>query len=233
MVGVAWVGLFAPEGGWTRELTTGLAERDVVILEDGSRMELNARTVVGVKFGLADRRVTLTRGEALFTVAKDASRPFVVETAAGVVRAAGTVFNVRATDAGGRVEVTVLEGSVRLGLKNNATDEAALSPGTQAWLGGGGAVSVRVLPEGGAQDAGAWRSGQVVFHDTPLGEALERFAAYHPKTIVVEADAAELRLGGRFALNDLNGLLDAVQRVLPVRIGWEPDGVVRIKASAR
>lgn len=216
--------------------STALAERERVWLEDGSSMELNAQTSVAVTLGRTERRVTLERGEALFAVAKDAARPFRVQTAAGEVRAAGTVFNVRnvgtAATSGARVEVTVLEGSVRVRGKRDAATETALAPGEQAWLAGGaGTVSVRRLPEDGAEDVAAWRRGQVAFHDTPLREAIERFAAYHAREIVVEASAGELRLGGRFALDDLNGMLDAVSRVLPVVIVREGGGVVRIRGT--
>lgn len=228
--GLWWVGIRDERAD---QFATGLAEREVALLDDGSRLELNAQTSVTVRLGRAERRVNLERGEALFTVAKDPARPFVVDTAAGAMRAAGTVFNVRTAAASGRVEVTVLEGGVRVRTKTGAVAaEASLAPGEQAWLeGSAGTVSVRRLPEGAAEEVAAWRNGQVAFHDTPLREAIERFAAYHAREIVVEPSAAELRLGGRFALNDLNGMLDAVSRVLPVVIVREGGGVVRIKGT--
>jgi transmembrane sensor len=218
--------------GRTEEFATEMAERQVALLDDGSRVELNAETKLKVRLGRRERRVTLTRGEALFAVASDPARPFIVETSAGAVRATGTIFNVRAATVDARVEVTVLEGSVRVRAKSEATGEVDLSAGRQARFQAADHLSVWTLPEGAAQDAVAWRQGQVVFHDAPLGEALERFAAYHAKEIVVDRSAAELRLGGRFALDDLNGLLDSVERVLPVRVVREAGGVWRIKHSA-
>ena len=215
--------------GQPEEFATEMAERQMAVLGDGSRVELNAETKLKVKLGRQERRATLAQGEALFTVANDAARPFLVETSAGVVRATGTIFNVRTAAVEERVEVTVLEGSVGVRARGEATGELAVSAGKQARLEAAGVPSVRTLPEGAAQDTAAWRQGQVVFHDAPLKEALERFAAYHAKVIVVDPSAAELRLGGRFALDDLNGLLDSVERVLPVRVVREAGGVWRIK----
>lgn len=214
--------------GGAREVVTHTGERHVASLEDGSRVELNAQTDLRVDFSRRERRVRLVRGEALFHVAADPARPFFVETPAGVVRVTGTVFNVRAASEA-RVEVTVLEGHVRVRATSEpvADGEAALTAGRQARM-NGGRVEVRTLPEGAAQDVIAWRDGQAVFVDTPLADALERFAAYHARTIRVEPDAADLRLGGRFALDDLDGLLEAVQRVLPVRAMQAENGAVRI-----
>jgi transmembrane sensor len=217
--------LFAVLASRPHEFATKTAERHIAALNDGSQVELNAQTTLVVEFSRAERRVRLSRGEALFTVAKDTTRPFLVETPSGVVRVTGTVFNVRAAR-DKRVEVTVLEGNVRV-RPTKAPTEAALTPGRQALLASEN-ITVRDLPEGAAQDAVAWRQGQVVFDDAPLREVLERFSAYHAQTITVEPGAADLRLGGRYALDDLNGFLDSVEHVLGVQVVQEPNGVIRV-----
>ncbi len=88
----------------------GAAELERRILQDGSTVDLNRGAVVTVNYSAATRRVTLVRGEALFTVTKNSERPFVVAAGGVDVRAVGTAFNVRlaATD----VEVLVTEGQV-------------------------------------------------------------------------------------------------------------------------
>jgi transmembrane sensor len=225
---------FMVVSGRPQEIATQRAERHTAALDDGSSVELNAQTTLVVDFNRRERRVRLSRGEALFTVAKDTTRPFLVETPTGTVRVTGTVFNVRAArgtfgkpGAGDRVEVTVLEGNVRVRAANIATEEA-LTPGRQAVLDAAKA-EVRDLPEGAAQDAVAWRQGQVVFHDTPLADALERFAAYHAQAIMADPRIADARLGGRYALDDLNGFLDAVERVLGGGIVRDPaTGAIRV-----
>jgi transmembrane sensor len=217
--------------GRSREFTTQTAERHAAALADGSRVELNAQTALAVVFTKAERRVRLARGEALFTVAKDAARPFVVETPAGVVRVTGTVFNVRAA-AAQRVEVTVLEGTVRVQPEHATEKTATLTADNQAVLRAEN-VETHTLHAGAAQDVAAWRQGQAVFEDTRLADAIERFAAYHVRRIAVDAAAADLRLGGRFSLDDLDGWLDFVQRVLPVRVARVDGAVVISPAPAK
>jgi len=226
----AAIGVFvAVLAGRPRELATKTAERQAIALDDGSRVELNAQTSLAVDFRRDERRVRLVRGEAWFRVARMPARPFVVETPAGVVRVTGTEFNVRAAP-GEQVEVTVLAGTVHVRADGTAGTDEAVTPGLQAVM-RGGQVAVRPLPEGAAQDAVAWRRGQTVFDNTPLGDAIERFAAYHARTITVDPAAEDLRLGGRFSLDDLDGFLESVESVLPVHVLRGPDRSVRIVRS--
>ena len=79
-------------------------------LEDGSRIELNARSRLRVTYSKSLRTVELYDGQALFQVAKDASRPFLVKSGEATVRAVGTQFDVYRKD--DHTTVTVLEGRV-------------------------------------------------------------------------------------------------------------------------
>ncbi len=81
-----------------------------LILEDGSSVELNHGAFVTTEFSATERRAILVRGEALFTVAKNPSRPFIVRAGGVDVRAVGTAFSVRLEAAA--VEVLVTEGRV-------------------------------------------------------------------------------------------------------------------------
>jgi transmembrane sensor len=56
-------------------LVTGPGERRIVTLQDGTRISLDERTRVTVRFSRGARRVSLDDGQAEFQVAKDRSRP--------------------------------------------------------------------------------------------------------------------------------------------------------------
>lgn len=92
---------------------TSVGGYERVLLADGSTLELNASSEVQVRFAAQERRVALLAGEAHFTVAPDAARPFVVEAGGVAVRAVGTAFNVRLAPEA--VEVLVTEGRVAVG----------------------------------------------------------------------------------------------------------------------
>jgi transmembrane sensor len=102
-----WLGLarlghqeFSTQAGETREIT----------LADGSVMDLSPDTDVAVRYRAHERLLTLQHGDAVFHVAKDRSRPFIVEAARTNVRAVGTIFRVQRTIR--QVCVSVVEGVV-------------------------------------------------------------------------------------------------------------------------
>ena len=98
------------------------------ILEDGSSVEPNHGAVVTTEFTAMERRATLVRGEALFTVAKESSRPFIVRAGGVDVRAVGTVFSVR-LDATA-VEVLVTEG--RVAVDHSTASGSNIAPRTSS-----------------------------------------------------------------------------------------------------
>ena len=218
---------------WLQPQTVGTlaAERRSVALADGSRVDLNARTSLRIDLGRHARRVRLTQGEAFFSVAHDAARPFFVETPQGEVRVTGTVFNVRQTAEAG-VEVTVLEGLVQVQTRVAPTTPVPLRPDEQAQL-TDTAVKVKLLTPEAAQNAVAWRDGQATFEMVSLAEALERFAAYTGRSFSVSPEAARLRVGGRYSLDDTDGFLAAIQQALPVNVLRGNDGSVRVVTRPR
>jgi transmembrane sensor len=90
--------------------STDTGERRSITLVDGSTVDLNARSRLRIEFSKNERRVELLDGQALFQVAKDKNRPFIVASGEATVRAVGTQFDVYRKDSG--TTVTVLEGRV-------------------------------------------------------------------------------------------------------------------------
>ncbi len=108
------------------------AEVERRILADGSSVELNRGAVVSVSFTATERRATLVRGEAHFTVAKNPTRPFIVQAGSVHVRAVGTAFSVRLDAAA--VDVLVTEGTVALAPNVVAGSVAPALPSSDAPL---------------------------------------------------------------------------------------------------
>lgn len=73
---------------------TGIGEQRSITLSDGSIIELNAHSKVRVAFHDRERDLELLEGQALFRVAKNRNRPFVVHAGGTSVRAVGTQFDV-------------------------------------------------------------------------------------------------------------------------------------------
>jgi transmembrane sensor len=107
---VVVAGLLAWQRERYPEFTTDIGEHRSLALADGSTVDLNARSKVLVEFSASERRVELLEGQALFQVAKDKSRPFIVKSGDATVRAVGTQFDVDRKNTG--TTVTVIEGRV-------------------------------------------------------------------------------------------------------------------------
>lgn len=214
----------------SRQLATASAQRQSLSLPDGSRIDLHAQTNLRVELDARDRRVRLAAGEAYFEVARDPDRPFVVETPAGSVRVTGTAFSVR-TSPGGALEVIVREGTVQVRAGQATPAPLELRAGGRLRA-AAGRHEVDTLASDEVDAALAWREGQAVFADTPLAEALARFAHYHGRGLVADPDAARLTLGGRHRLDDLDGFLASLESVLPVRATHGLDGIVHVGLRA-
>ena len=211
-------------------IATTVAQRQTLTLADGSKAELNAQTSLQIEMSATERRVRLASGEACFTVTKEKARPFIVETPAGAVRVTGTVFNVR-TESPTRVEVVVVDGSVKVLPGEYAlgrpVDPVALTGGDQLSAGPDG-VTVQKLSASALDDVLAWRHGQIVFANVPLNAVLARFARYHGRGITAAPEVADLRVGGRFGLDDLDGFLQGLEVILPVRVTRGLSGAVQV-----
>jgi len=152
------------------------------ILADGSTVELNRGAVVTVAFTAGERRVVLVRGEALFTVAKNPARPFVVRAGGVDVRAVGTAFNVRLDAAS--LEVLVTEGRVQVQSPPAAgTSSVSGDPPPEVTAGQRATVSlttatqpqiVAVSVEESARLL-AWQPQLLDFSSVPLGRAIVEF----------------------------------------------------------
>ncbi len=212
-----------PEAG--RVYATGIGERKSVPLADGSRVDLNAATHLEAAFAPAERRVRLTRGEGFFNVAKDAARPFVIETPGGRVRVTGTSFNVLANPAG-ESEVAVVTGTVEVA---SGGVSLRLGPGERAILDARLGFVRRASPRAAAE-ATAWREGRMVLDDTPLAEALARLARFHGMDVTVDPACAGVRLGGRYSLEDAEDFLRALAEAAPVRVKRDAGGAVYVTA---
>lgn len=193
--GILWWSLAAADG-----YATERGEQRVATLEDGSRIALNTDTRVALHFAEDRREVELEQGEAMFEVAHDAARPFIVQAGDTRVRAIGTVFLVRRT-ADGAI-VTLVSGKVAvsdIGARANRAG-AVLKPGERLTASAGGSSLIEPHP---VEMATAWRRGQAVFRDTSLVAAVAELNRYGgPLLVIDDPRVAALPVSGVFATND-------------------------------
>ncbi|QCI14515.1 FecR family protein [Pseudomonas putida] len=220
-------------GGWEYQklnhqdfLQTAFGERRQVELPDGSRLDLNGATRMRVDFSAARRRIHLDAGEAMFVVAHDGNRPFVVDTAQGSVTVTGTRFDVRLDPAITRVAVE--QGSVRVQGKDASL--AQLSAGQGSHIDAQGVVAAPYAVNTAAVTA--WRQGKLVFDDATLAEVVAETSRYRAQPLrVAPGKVARLRLSSTFSTDDTDALLRALPSILPVAIKAHEDGSQEINAK--
>lgn len=181
-------------------LSTAKGEFRRVPLQDKSIANINSGSQIEVAFTPQQRTVRLRAGEAWFEVAKDKSKPFVVEAGDALVRAVGTAFSVRRLAAGS--EVLVTEGTVEVWSKDGTAPRRLVTAGEHAFL----AQDATAIPVTRQPDEVnrrlAWREGKLVLQSQTLSEAVADFNRYSPRTIVI-ADPAlrDKRLVGQYQLD--------------------------------
>lgn len=194
-------------------VVTGIGEQRVLVLEDGTRVSLNTDSRLVVHFNRSLRRVELDRGEALFEVAPDPSRPFVVAAGHRQIEALGTSFVVREEDQ--QLSVTLVEGKVAVSaadaaVRGVAGEAVTLTPGERLTFKSdvAGAIDRPSL-----EKVTAWRRGQVDLEQIPLAEAATEMNRYSTLKLRVEqAEAAHLPIDGVFRAGDTEGFAEAVAR---------------------
>lgn len=199
-------------------LSTGVGEQRVVQLADGSTVRLDTGSAVRVRMGDAGRRLVLERGQALFTVAHDPARPFVVEAGGTEVAALGTVFDVRRM--GGTVRVTLVEGVVQVS-GPPGSEPTQMRAGEQARVTLG---SVRTTPVD-VKTATSWTDGRLIFADTPLGEAVAEVNRYLKDPVVLgEGVDGRTPVNGVFRAGDRSAFASAAAAGLGLDVVGRADG---------
>src|SRR5690606_7046086 len=234
----AWPGDFADRGRLvsapaSRTFATDVGEQRSIALADGSVVFLNTNSRAVVRLSASERRIDLMKGEALFEVASDPSRPFRVHAAGTMTQAVGTKFNVRHIGTG--IRVVVVEGKVLVDSRPSKAVERGRTvarnavsgrrPTDQALLTAGQQVEFRanagtpVVAEADIVTAASWRMRHLSFDDAGLDEIVAEFNRYN-RTPIVLADPTlgRIRLSGVFDANDPRSFMAFIELSTSVEV---------------
>jgi transmembrane sensor len=189
-------------------------------LPDGSTVELNFGAEITLDFTPEKRGIRLLRGEALFVVAKNSARPFVVTAGTVEVRAVGTAFAVRHESK--HVNVIVTAGRVAVDRVEEMSASGAVSPikAEPVYLDVGRQVEVpmvfvemprlqiREVTTAELAAALAWRDKRIEFADTPLPDAVKLFNRHNRVQLSITNQALFRRsITGVFWTDDPEGFV--------------------------
>lgn len=195
---LALVGVIANVALSSNTIETRISEWRKVQLADGSRVSVGPDTLLQVNYSDGVRRIHLRRGEALFEVAKDAERPFIVDAGGAVARAVGTRFGVERRN--NSVRVTVNEGKVAVvragqaaALENTVDLRIALALEKDERV--EVAVNTPSIPlhkeKVDSRAELAWAQGQLILQQRTVREAVLEFNRRNRLQLVIDDPAIE------------------------------------------
>jgi transmembrane sensor len=227
--------------GW-KTYETGVGNHEEVALEDGSIVDLNTNTELSTRITGSRRDVALTRGEALFHVAHDSTRPFYVTANGTVVRAVGTAFSVRIRDAE-HVDVLVAEGRVAVrapGTKTNLDDPSQIPAALKVSAGEAAivlrnTVQKRFLPSDDITRKLAWTAGHLVFQGETLDDAVNEFNRYNQRKLsIADQTIVQQAVGGDFTATDPDSFVAALRKLFGIQSRTDKiNGNIRLTAGEK
>ena len=174
-------------------LHSDIGERVSKLLEDGSYLHLNADSQLTAQILTNGREVTLNKGQVFFDIAKDQTRPFIIDSGQATIKVLGTSFDVERGD--DNVIVTVYEGKVQV----TANQQYVLVPPQQAIVKNG---RVTVLNNLKLEQLPLWRTGWLEVKEQPLAQVVKKLQRYTDTPIKVSEQLNHNLISGRFKLED-------------------------------
>ena len=197
--------------------------RDIA-LADGTHIRLNAASKITVSLGRRARRVEMADAEAVFDVAHDARRPFLITVGDRQVRVVGTEFNLRHRD--DSVDLTVRRGTVEV-----RPADAPDAPPTRVTVGQElthtDGQAAQVLKVSDPIQSFAWTNGQLIYKDQPLSDvAADLSRRFSVPVRTADARTAALRFSGVLVTDNEPDVLRRLAAYAPVRIERTADAII-------
>ncbi|MCS6624520.1 FecR family protein [Roseibacterium beibuensis] len=198
--------------------STEVGERSSITLADGSVVQLNTDSLLEVDYAEGRRGLKLLRGQALFEVAHDRNRPFVVQAGGQQITALGTAFDVHVE--AGETRVTLIEGRIEV-KRVNGTALFPVAPEARKLAAGEQLVALEERPfvvrPADVEKAVSWREGRVVFSDEPLVEVIEEINRYSTRKVVLgDGELGAMRVSGVFRPGSADRFVAALEIGFPV-----------------
>ncbi len=208
---------YATEIGETRSLT----------LDDGSTAKLNTNTMLIVAYNSRKRKVILNKGEAIFVVARNTAKPFIVELPTAKIMVTGTSFNVQMSKKG--TEICVVSGTVRI--KPTSGRLVILQKGDSIHIDNRGDTGI--IAPFDPIDVLAWRYGKLRFAEIPLQDVVDELNRYFRKKIILRDPTLYLLpVTGEFDATNQAAAIDKITVALGLENKTENGAIVLSKKDS-
>lgn len=218
----------SPEVNWITASTQSYT-RDLV-LPDGTSITLNMNSEISYPetFARRKREVNL-KGEAWFNVAASEAQPFFIHTGNDlVIEVIGTSFTINSNMEKGEVLVRVISGKVSFYSAGNKRNKLILGKNEMGRHDDSGFSRDRIENVNFL----SWKTGKLVFRDTPLREVAENLSWYSGRVVSIRGKAFDsLVLTASYEGQDLIEILEDIKLVHNVDYSIRNDTVIFFQAG--
>lgn len=164
-------------------------KRSEIKLSDGSKIWLNSgsKLVFPATF-IKNKREVYLEGEAIFEVAHDKKRPFIVKANNHEIEVLGTVFNVSNYMDENSIRTVLKSGSVQINFKKesfiNPIESVKITPGIMAvYNRNNKAINTQSVD---IEKHFSWREGIFIFKNDPLHVIMKKISRYYNVNISID-----------------------------------------------
>lgn len=183
----------------TQTIHVPAGQRAEVILSDGTKVWLNAKTTFTFPTIFdSDSRNVVLNGEGYFDVARDKKKTFIVKTKSYDIKVLGTEFNVIAYDESDIFETALFRGSVQI-LSPKTGKSIQMSPDMRVYLKEG------LLHQSPIEykNQYMWKEGLLCFNEESVEDMFEKLQLYYDVKIVVRNQALlKNKYTGKFRIKE-------------------------------
>ncbi|WP_228255615.1 FecR family protein [Aliarcobacter butzleri] len=200
-----------------------------IVLPDGSRVILDAKTKVDIKYFENKREVNIISGKALFDVAKNPNKPFIVNANMIKVEVLGTNFEVKNEE--DKISIDVISGKVKVEEnKDNKFEELAI-------LTSGKRISFDkennkiILKDIDIKNIASWKDGILFFQDYSLEKSINEFKKYKDINIFIDNNIKKYMISGSFKIDEFDKFLFALSKIYSLKIDRKDNYIYIYKKS--
>lgn len=202
---------------------TAVGERRALVLDDGTRVELNTGTRISWRIDKDGSRIWLERGEIGLKVPTASHGKLELEAGGAKFRLGAGSFNARQQPES--FDLLVLDGAA------DSVQGGRLAAGTMARV-IGQTVAVHPADPVTLDRARSWKDGQLVFEGESLDFVVAEFNRYlNTKIVIADPALSRIRLGGRFTTTDPHDLLTALHASFGIRSQRSANGAITLTAG--
>ncbi|KAB7530890.1 DUF4974 domain-containing protein [Flagellimonas olearia] len=178
--------------------STGIGEKETILLADGSTITLNANSSISYRrFNWEEDRAVDFDGEAFFDVSS--GNDFSVKTRKGTVSVLGTQFNIKNRK---DFKVQCYEGSIEFNPLDVNHPSMRLQKGMEISL-----MNGEIHQRQFSKNTPDWKNGFSSFSEQPLSEVLDELTIQYPIQFKIDAIDINRRFTGNFTHTHLENAL--------------------------